>query len=57
MINSCDNYLDTYRHGHCLVHVESHILGVPLHESRPLSRSMVVLQLHGTSTGRAFKLC
>ncbi len=45
------------RHCHCLVHVESHILGVPLHESRPLLWSMVGLQLQGTHRGRAFKLC
>ena len=45
------------RHGHCLMHVQPHILRVPFHESRPLLWSMVVSQLHGTSRGRAFKLC
>ena len=38
------------------MHVEPNILAVPFHESRPLLRSMVVSQLHGTRRGRAFKV-
>jgi hypothetical protein len=39
-----------------LMHIESHVLGSPLHESRSLVWVMVVWQLHGNTKGRALNM-
>jgi hypothetical protein len=39
-----------------LVHVESDILGRPLHEGRSLVWSTVLSQLHGSTKGRALNM-
>jgi hypothetical protein len=43
-------------HGRCLMHVESDILGRPLHEGRSLVWSMGLPQIHGSTKGRALNM-